>query len=161
MRHRTSGRQLGRNTHHRRALFRSLVTSLLEHERIETTEAKAKEVRILTDRIITLGKRGDLHARRRALAYVRTREVVSKVFTDLAGRFAERPGGYTRLIKTRRRVGDAARMVVIELLARVVPKKETAASESDKKSSKTAPPASGETAGTSKARPRKEAAARP
>jgi large subunit ribosomal protein L17 len=160
MRHRTSGRQLGRNTNHRRALFRSLVTSLLEHERIETTEAKAKEVRILTDRIITLGKRGDLHARRRALAYVRTREVVSKVFTDLAGRFAERPGGYTRLIKTRRRVGDAARMVVIELLARVAPKKEAAAPDTDKKTSKTVPPASEEAAATAKSRSR-GAAARP
>ena len=159
MRHRTSGRQLGRNTNHRRALFRSLVTSLLEHERIETTEAKAKEVRILTDRIITLGKKGDLHARRRALAYVRTREVVGKVFTDLAGRFAERPGGYTRLIKTRRRVGDAARMVVIELLARVAPKKETAAPDADKKSSKTTPQTSGEATAASKSRPRSEAAA--
>ena len=158
MRHRTSGRQRGRNTHHRRALFRSLVTSLLEHERIETTEAKAKEVRILADRIITLGKRGDLHARRRALAYVRTREVVGKVFTDLAGRFAERPGGYTRLIKTRRRVGDAARMVVIELVARVVPKKETAP-DSDKKSSKPAPPTPAEAAESSKRRPRSKAAA--
>jgi len=136
MRHRKSGRQLGRNTHHRRALFRSLVTSLLEHERIETTEAKAKEVRILADRIITLGKRGDLHARRRALAYVRTREVVGKVFSDLAGRFAQRPGGYTRLIKTRRRIGDAARMVVIELVARAAPPKDSAGAESSKKGSK-------------------------
>ena len=136
MRHRKSGRQLGRNTHHRRALFRSLVTSLLEHERIETTEAKAKEVRILADRIITLGKRGDLHARRRALAYVRTREVVGKVFSDLAGRFAARPGGYTRLIKTRRRIGDAARMVVIELVARTAPPKDSAGAESSKKGSK-------------------------
>ena len=136
MRHRKSGRQLGRNTHHRRALFRSLVTSLLEHERIETTEAKAKEVRILADRIITLGKRGDLHARRRAFAYVRTREVVGKVFSDLAGRFAERPGGYTRLIKTRRRIGDAARMVVIELVARTAPPKDSASAESSKKGSK-------------------------
>lgn len=123
MRHRKSGRQLGRNTHHRRALFRNLVTSLLEHERIETTEAKAKEVRILTDHMITLGKQGDLHARRRALAYVRTENVVAKLFKDLAGRFSERRGGYTRLIKTRRRVGDAARMVVIELVTRPAEKK--------------------------------------
>jgi len=149
MRHRKSGRQLGRNTHHRRALFRSLVTSLLEHERIETTEAKAKEVRILADRIITLGKRGDLHARRRALAYVRTSEVVGKVFSDLAGRFAERPGGYTRLIKTRRRIGDAARMVVIELVARVASKKDAPAAESGKKGAKPpAPSSERETAGS-------------
>jgi large subunit ribosomal protein L17 len=149
MRHRKSGRQLGRNTHHRRALFRSLVTSLLEHERIETTEAKAKEVRILADRIITLGKRGDLHARRRALAYVRTSEVVGKVFSDLAGRFAERPGGYTRLIKTRRRIGDAARMVVIELVARAASKKDVPAAESGKKGAKPpAPSSERETAGS-------------
>ena len=124
MRHRKSGRQLGRNTHHRRALFRSLVTSLLEHERIETTEAKAKELRILADRMISLGKEGSLHARRRAAAYIRAKSVVSKLFKDLAGRFAERKGGYTRIIKTRRRVGDAAPMAVIELVARLVDKKE-------------------------------------
>jgi large subunit ribosomal protein L17 len=140
MRHRKSGRQLGRNSLHRRALFRSLVTSLLEHERIETTEAKAKEIRILADRIITLGKQGGLPARRRALAYVRTKDVVGKVFGDLAGRFADRHGGYTRLIKTRRRVGDAARMVVIELLARTAAKKEAGPPpEAGKKSTKPAP----------------------
>ena len=126
MRHRKSGRQLGRNTHHRMALFRSLVTSLLEHERIETTEAKAKEIRILADRMITLGKEGNLYARRRAAAYIRTKSVVSKLFKDIAGRFSERKGGYTRLIKTRRRVGDAALMVVIELVGRPADKKDTA-----------------------------------
>jgi large subunit ribosomal protein L17 len=134
MRHRKSGRQLGRNTHHRRAMFRSLVTSLLQHERIETTEAKAKEIRILADRAITLGKQGDLRARRRALAYVRTKTVVGKLFSDLATRFSERRGGYTRLIKTRQRVGDAAPMVVIELLARTVEKKGASSA------TKTAPP---------------------
>src|SRR5437899_11461901 len=124
MRHRKSGRQLGRNTHHRRALFRSLVTSLLEHERIETTEAKAKELRIVAERMISLGKEGSLHAQRRAAAYIRAKRVVSKLFKDLAGRFAERHGGYTRIIKTRRRVGDAAPMAVIELVTRPVDKKE-------------------------------------
>lgn len=124
MRHRKSGRQLGRNTHHRMALFRSLVTSLLEHERIETTEAKAKEIRILADRMITLGKEGSLYARRRVAAYIRTKSVVSKLFKDIAGRFSERKGGYTRLIKTRRRVGDAAPMVVIELVSRPADKKD-------------------------------------
>jgi len=118
MRHRKSGRQLGRNTHHRRALFRSLVTALLEHERIETTEAKAKELRLLAERMISLGKEGSLHARRRAAAYIRAKRVVSKLFKDLAGRFAERTGGYTRIIKTRRRVGDASPMAVIELVTR-------------------------------------------
>lgn len=124
MRHRKSGRQLGRNTHQRTALFRSLVTSLLDHERIETTEAKAKEIRILADRMITLGKEGSLHARRRAAAYIRAQSVVSKLFKDIAGRFSERKGGYTRLIKTRRRVGDAAPMVVIELVSRPADRKD-------------------------------------
>jgi large subunit ribosomal protein L17 len=96
----------------------------LEHERIETTEAKAKEVRILADRMITLGKRGGLHARRRAQAYIRGKDVVAKLFKDLAGRFSERKGGYTRLVKTRRRIGDAAPMVVIELVDKSTRKKE-------------------------------------
>jgi len=124
MRHRKSGRQLGPNTPHRRSLFLSLITSLLDHERIETTEAKAKELRILAERMISLGKEGSLHARRRAAAYIRAKRVVSKLFKDLAGRFAERHGGYTRIIKTRRRVGDAAPMAVIELVTRPVDKKE-------------------------------------
>lgn len=118
MRHRKKGRQLGRNTHHRRALFRSLVSSLLEHERIETTEAKAKEIRGLTERMITLGKEGGLHARRYALSFLRSKDVVSKLFNDVAGRYRERSGGYTRLIKTRRRVGDAASLVAIELVVK-------------------------------------------
>jgi large subunit ribosomal protein L17 len=99
-------------------LFRNLVTSLLDHERIETTEAKAKEVRGFTDRMITLGKEGTLPARRRALAFLRSKEVVSKLFSDVAGRFQNRPGGYTRMVKTRRRIGDAAEMVAIELVSR-------------------------------------------
>jgi large subunit ribosomal protein L17 len=118
VRHRKHGRQLGRNTKHRRALFRSLVSSLLEHERVETTEAKAKEIRGFTDRMITLGKQGDLPARRRALGFLRSKSVVSKLFKDVAGRFRDRNGGYTRIIKTRRRVGDAAVMVAIELVAK-------------------------------------------
>jgi large subunit ribosomal protein L17 len=118
VRHRKKGRQLGRQTKHRWALFRNLVTSLLEHERIETTEAKAKEVRGFTDRMITLGKEGTLPARRRALAFIRSKEVVSKLFSDVAARFQNRPGGYTRMVKTRRRIGDAAEMVAIELVSR-------------------------------------------
>ncbi|MBX3349447.1 MAG: 50S ribosomal protein L17 [Nitrospira sp.] len=118
MRHRKKGRQLGRQTKHRGALFRNLVTSLLDHERIETTEAKAKEIRGFTDRMITLGKEGTLPARRRALGFLRSKFVVSKLFDDVAARFKDRPGGYTRIIKTRRRVGDAADMVAIELVAR-------------------------------------------
>jgi len=118
VRHKKKGRQLGRQTKHRWALFRNLVTSLLEQERIETTEAKAKEVRGFTDRMISLGKDGSLPARRRALSFLRSKAVVSKLFSDVASRFRDRPGGYTRIIRTRRRVGDAAEMVAIELVAR-------------------------------------------
>ena len=118
MRHKKKGRQLGRQTKHRWALFRSLVTSLLERERIETTEAKAKEIRGFTDRMISLGKDGSLPARRRALSFLRSKAVVAKLFADVAGRFRDRPGGYTRIIRTRRRVGDAAEMVAIELVAK-------------------------------------------
>ena len=116
MRHRKRGRQLGRNTKHRLALFRNLATSLMEHERIETTEAKAKELRGITDRLITLGKQGTLHARRGALRVLRTKETVSKLFDDIAKRFSDRHGGYTRIIKTRQRPGDAAKLVAIELV---------------------------------------------
>ena len=118
MRHGKKGRQLSRKTKHRWALFRNLVTSLLDHERIETTEQKAKEIRGYADRMITLGKQGDLDARRRALRFIRNKAVVSKLFSDVAGRFRNRNGGYTRIIKTRRRVGDAAEMVAIELVAK-------------------------------------------
>ena len=139
MRHREKGRQLGRNTKHRRALYRSLVTSLLEHERIETTEAKAKEIRGFTDRMITLGKEGDLPARRRALSFLRSKAVVSKLFSDVAGRFRERNGGYTRIVKTRRRIGDAAEMVAIELVVKGTGTKKAKADQtgSDKGTKKT------------------------
>jgi large subunit ribosomal protein L17 len=97
-------------------MYRNLVTSLLLHERVETTDAKAKEVRRLADRMITLGKRGDLHARRRALRVIREREVAAKVFGELAERFRGRPGGYTRVLKTRSRVGDGAALSIVELV---------------------------------------------
>ena len=132
MRHRKKGRQLGRQTKHRRALFRNLVTSLLDHERIETTEAKAKELRGFADRMITLGKEGTLPARRRALGFLQSKAVVSKLFDDVAGRFKDRSGGYTRIIKTRRRIGDGGELVAIELVSRPEPtasKKETQASD--------------------------------
>jgi len=138
VRHRKKGRQLGRQTKHRWALFRNLVTSLLDHERIETTEAKAKEIRGFTDRMITLGKEGTLPARRHALSFLRSKDVVSKLFADVAGRFKDRPGGYTRIVKTRRRIGDGAEMVAIELVSR-------AATTATKKSANTpAQPSSGE-----------------
>jgi large subunit ribosomal protein L17 len=118
MRHRKAGRKLGRTSAHRSALLRNLVTALLEHERIETTDAKAKELRRVADRMITLGKRGDLHARRQALAVVRSREVAGKLFGPLAERYRERQGGYTRILKLRTRIGDAAPISLIELVDR-------------------------------------------
>jgi len=118
MRHRKSGRKLGRSTSHRRALFRNLVTSLLEHERIETTDAKAKDLRRVAERMITLGKRGDLHARRLAMRTIQSKVVTAKVFEVLAERFRDREGGYTRVMKVRTRVGDAAPMSIIELVDR-------------------------------------------
>jgi len=138
VRHRKKGRQLGRQTKHRWALFRNLVTSLLDHERIETTEAKAKEIRGFTDRMITLGKEGTLPARRRALAFLRSKDVVSKLFADVAGRFKDRRGGYTRIVKTRRRIGDGGEMVAIELVSR------SEAPAAKKSSSPPAPPSAGE-----------------
>jgi large subunit ribosomal protein L17 len=116
MRHRKTGRKLGRSSAHRKALLRSLVTSLLDHERIETTDAKAKELRSLAEKMITLGKRGDLHARRQALSVIRDKGVTGKVFGEYAERFRDRPGGYTRVTKVRNRVGDAAPMSIVELL---------------------------------------------
>jgi large subunit ribosomal protein L17 len=98
--------------------MRNMVTSLLEHERIETTHAKAKELRRIADRMITLGKRGGLHARRRALSVIRDKSVTAKLFDDLGPRNSERPGGYTRVLKTRQRAGDAAPMSIVELVER-------------------------------------------
>ncbi len=117
MKHRAGTRKLGRTTSHRLAMLRNMVTSLLQHERIQTTDAKAREVRRVADRMITLGKRGDLHARRRALRVIRQREVAAKVFDELAERYRERPGGYTRVVKLRRRPGDAAPVSIVELVA--------------------------------------------
>lgn len=122
MRHRKAGRQLGRNSGHRRALFRNLVTSFFEHERIETTEAKAKEIRSIAEKLVTLAKKGDLAARRSALSYLKSKTSVVNLFDKVSPRFSKRNGGYTRIIKTRRRYGDGARMAVIELVDREVTK---------------------------------------
>ena len=118
MNHRKTGRKLGRTSAHRKALFRNMVTSLLEHEQIRTTDAKAKELRGVAERMITLGKKGTLHARRNALKTIRSKEVTSKVFDELAERYKDRPGGYTRVIKLGQRPGDAAPMSIIELVDR-------------------------------------------
>ncbi len=118
MRHRQAGRGLGRDSGHRRALFRTLVTELLRHERIETTLAKAREVRIFAERMISLARQGSLAARRRTLAFVRDPEVVAQLFNQVGPRYRERSGGYTRLVKTRSRLGDGAQMAVLELVLR-------------------------------------------
>jgi large subunit ribosomal protein L17 len=118
MRHRKDGYKLGRLTQHRWALFRNLLTGLFRHERIETTEAKAKAVRGLADHVITLAKRENLHARRQVLSLVPDSEVVGRIFDTIAARFSDRNGGYTRIIKTRVRRGDAAPMVLLELVDR-------------------------------------------
>jgi len=118
MRHLKSGRKLNRSSSHRHAMWRNMVTSLLQHEHLQTTDAKAKELRRWAERIITLGKRGSLHARRQALAFVRSRGVVAKLFDDIAPRFRDRPGGYTRITKLGSRRGDAAPISLIELTER-------------------------------------------
>ena len=118
MAHRIDGRKLGRPTDHRLALFRNLVTDLLRHEKIITTEAKAREVKGLAEKMITLGKRNDLAARRRALRFVYDKKVVDKIFDDLGPRFSQRPGGYSRLVKIGPRQGDGAHMAQIELIGR-------------------------------------------
>ena len=114
MAHRISGRKLGRPSDHRKALFRNLVTDLLRYEKVITTEAKAKEVRGFAERMITLGKQGDLAARRKMLGFVYDKGVVEKVFDELAPRYSSRPGGYTRVIKIAPRVGDGARMAQLQ-----------------------------------------------
>jgi len=116
MRHKIVGRKLGRNASHRKAMFRNMVTSLLEHERIVTTVPKAKETRRMAEKMITLGKRGDLHARRQAMNYIRSKAVVAKLFDELSEQYADRQGGYTRIIRTGMRSGDAASMAIIELV---------------------------------------------
>lgn len=116
MRHRKTGRRLGRTSSHRDAMLRNMVTSLLDQERIVTTVPKAKEARRLAEQMITLGKRGDLNARRQAMAYIRSKNIVAKLFDQLSTQYADRQGGYTRIIKTGNRSGDAAPMAIIELV---------------------------------------------
>jgi large subunit ribosomal protein L17 len=115
MRHLKAGRKLGRSSAHRAALYRNLVTELLSHDRIRTTDEKAKEIRRFADRMVTLGKQGTLSARRRALAFVRDKDTVHRLFAEIAPKFADRAGGYTRIVKLGQRPGDAAAMSVIEL----------------------------------------------
>jgi large subunit ribosomal protein L17 len=116
MRHNIAGRRLGRSTGHRQALYRNLVTELLKHEKIITTEAKAREVRPMAERIITLGKKSGLHSYRQALSFVTDKKVTAKIFAELGPRYRERPGGYTRIVKLEPRLGDGAPMVQLELV---------------------------------------------
>ena len=116
MRHHRAGRKLGRDASHRKALYANLTASLIEHGRIKTTVAKAKEVRPIAEEMITLGRRGDIHARRQALAFLRSQDVVHLLFSEVAPRFADRPGGYTRIAKLGPRLGDAAEMAYLELV---------------------------------------------
>ncbi len=116
MRHARSGKKLGRDSAHRRALYSNLAGALIEHGRIKTTEAKAKAVKPIAEQMITLGRRGDLHARRQALAFLRSQDVVHKLFADVGPRFADRPGGYSRIVKLGPRQGDNAPMVLLELV---------------------------------------------
>jgi large subunit ribosomal protein L17 len=118
MRHRVAGKKLNRSPAHRRALFRNLVTALLQYEAVRTTDAKAKELKRWGDRMITLGKQGTLHARRRAAALVHGRTIVKKLFDELAPRYQARQGGYTRVVKLGIRAGDAAPVSIVELVDR-------------------------------------------
>ena len=143
MRHQNAGRKLGRKTPHRMSMFRNLVTSLLDKERIRTTLPRAKEIRPIAERMITLGKRESLHARRQALAFMRDPGVVSKLFKDLAPRFAQRNGGYTRIIRLGFREGDGAQMAILELLGSgyKAPKAGEKKGKKGKKAEKETPPA--------------------
>jgi large subunit ribosomal protein L17 len=116
LRHHRSGKKLGRDSAHRKALYSNLAGALIEHGRIRTTEAKARAVKPIAEQMITLGRRGDIHARRQATAYLRSQDVVHKLFSEVAPRFTDRPGGYSRIVKLGPRQGDAADMVYLELV---------------------------------------------
>ncbi|MBI1961736.1 MAG: 50S ribosomal protein L17 [Candidatus Rokubacteria bacterium] len=154
MRHRKAGYKLGRITQHRWALFRNLLVALFRHERIRTTEAKAKAVRGLADHMVTLAKQDTLHARRQVLSMVPDTEVVGRLFSTIAPRFGDRNGGYTRIIKQGVRPGDAAPMVLLELMDRVeTPKDKASKGEKKEKAPK------GEAGATGKRKTREKAAA--
>jgi large subunit ribosomal protein L17 len=121
MRHHRSGKKLGRDSAHRKALYSNLAGSLIEHGRIKTTVAKAKAVKPIVEKMITLGRRGDLAARRQALAYLRSNDIVHMLFAEVAPRYADRPGGYTRIVKVGPRAGDSAEMAYLEFVDYVPP----------------------------------------
>ncbi len=148
MRHQKAGRKLGRNSPHRISMLRNMVTSFFGNERIETTDAKAKELQKLAEKMITLGKQGSLHARRNALAVIKDRKIVKKLFEDIAPRFQDRQGGYTRTFKAGHRPGDGALLSVIELT--------TKASSTDKGKTKTKEKASTSKSVSKKKKPTKK-----
>jgi large subunit ribosomal protein L17 len=142
MRHNKSGKRLGRNSSHRKAMMRNMVTSLFAHEKITTTDIRAKELRKIADKMITLGKRGDIHARRQAMQVIRDRKVVGKLFDLVAPRYKDRPGGYTRIIKLGQRAGDNASLSLIELVEEeftAKPRKAAPAPKAEAKSAAAAP----------------------
>jgi large subunit ribosomal protein L17 len=159
MRHRVAGRKLGRKTPHRRMMFRNMVTSLLDKERIHVTLPRAKEVRPLAEHMITLGKRESLHARRQALAFIKDPKVVSKLFSDLATRFAQRQGGYTRIVRLGFRDGDGAQMAILELVGSEFKAKagEGKSGKKTKKSEKEAPEAAEAKTSSDKGKDKKKA----
>ncbi len=141
MRHNKTGRRLGRNSSHRKAMMRNMVTSLFDAERITTTDCRAKELRKIAERLITLGKRGDLHARRQASEVIMDRKVVAKLFDRIAPRYASRPGGYTRILKLGSRLGDNAPQSIIELVEEeFTPKQKAAKPKAEPKKAKKAAP---------------------
>ncbi len=137
MRHRKAGVKLSRTSSHRKAMFRNMTTSLLKYNRIQTTDAKAKELRSWADHLITLAKRGDLHARRQALSLVREKDVVHKLFEEAADRFGDHNGGYTRIIKAGRRPGDAAPVSIVELIDQETRKKKKVKKKKEAKKEET------------------------
>jgi len=157
MRHRKDGFKLGRLTQHRWAMFRNLLVGLFRHERIQTTEAKAKAVRGLADHVVTLAKRENLHARRQVLSLVPDHEVVGRIFDTIAARFADRQGGYTRIIKSGVRRGDAAPMVLLELVDR--PDTPAEGDKKGQKKEKAPKGEKGEAGATGKKKKREKAAA--
>jgi len=139
MRHRMAGKKLGRKTDHRISMLRNMVTSFLDKERIRTTLPRAKALRPIAERMITLGKRETLHARRQALAFIRDPQVVSKLFSTIAPRFAQRPGGYTRIVHLGFRDGDGAKMAILELIGSAYKPSKAKEKKIDKKGKKEAP----------------------
>lgn len=164
MRHRKAGKELGRNPSHRRAMLRNMVTSLLKYEQIETTDVKAKALRPVAEKMITLAKRGDLHARRQALAYIQDKETTHRLFGDLKDRYLERQGGYVRIIKKGVRKGDGAAISIIQLLPIEEGKKSGKRKVKKSKTKKASPDKAGDvTAGKGKkgeSKPKREKAAK-